>query len=47
MKTLSLLAVVTLLVIFNLPACTEIPGDAIPPVLAARSTLQDQGLLSF
>jgi hypothetical protein len=37
MKRLSLLAAVTLLVLFVLPACTEIPGDAIPPVFAAGS----------
>jgi hypothetical protein len=35
MKKLSLLAVVTLFVIFILPACTEIPVDAIPPVFAS------------
>jgi hypothetical protein len=34
MKKLSLLAAVTLVVIIILPACTEIPGDAIPPVFA-------------
>ena len=38
MKKLSLLAVVPLFVIFILPACTEIPGDAIPPVFAAGWT---------
>ena len=35
MKKLSLLAVVTLFVMFILPACSEIPGDAIPPAFAA------------
>ncbi len=39
MKKLSLLAVVTLFVMFILPACTEIPGDAIPPVFAAGWTV--------
>src|SRR6476661_4025472 len=38
MKKLSLLTVVPLFVIFILPACTEIPGDAIPPVFAAGWT---------
>ena len=38
MKKLSLLAVVPLFVIFILPACTDIPGDAIPPVFAAGWT---------
>ncbi len=38
MKKLSLLALVTLFAMFILPACTEIPGDAIPPVFAAGWT---------
>lgn len=38
MKKLSLLAVVTLFVIFILPACAGIPGDAIPPVFAGGWT---------
>jgi hypothetical protein len=38
MKKLSLLAVVTLLVMFVLPAFSEIPGDDIPPVFAGGWT---------
>ncbi|MDQ1638857.1 MAG: hypothetical protein QOF62_2196 [Pyrinomonadaceae bacterium] len=38
MKKLLLLAVVTLLVMFVLPAFSEIPGDAIPPVFAGGWT---------
>ncbi len=38
MKKLSLLAVGTLFAMFILPACTEIPGDAIPPVFASGWT---------
>jgi len=57
MKKFSLLAVVTLFAMFILPACTEIPGDAIPPAFAAgwsapvkknmRSFQSDQELANY
>jgi hypothetical protein len=48
MKKLSLIAVVTLFAMFVLPACTDIPVDAIPSIFAAgRTTPVKKTMRSF